>query len=130
MDRAVLTETQWNRIENLLPGRVGHVGGTAKDNRLFLEAVLWVVRTSAPWRDMPKHFGPWDTVYVRYNRWCKAGIWQRIFETLSDEPDFEYAMIDSTIVRAHQHSAGGKGGLNIKLSDVHEGACPQKSTLS
>jgi putative transposase len=107
MDRDVLTDAQWFRIEPLLPGRVGHVGGTAKDNRLFLEAVLWIARTGSPWRDLPKEFGFWNCVYIRYNRWCQSGVWQRIFEQLSTEPDFEYVMIDSSIVRTHQHAAGG-----------------------
>jgi putative transposase len=115
MDRDVLTDEQWLRIENLLPGRVGHVGGTAQDNRLFLESVLWIARTGAPWRDLPEKFGFWANSYVRYNRWCRSGKWYQIFNALADDPDFEYVMIDSTIVRAHQHSAGGKGGLKIRI---------------
>ena len=114
MDREILTDEQYSRIENLLPGRVGYVGGTASDNRLFLEAVLWTVRTGAHWRDLPKHFGKWNSVYVRYNRWSKSGVWERIFQNLSDDADFEYVMLDSTIVRAHQHAAGAKGGRTAK----------------
>ena|ERR1700740_1704383 len=114
LDRAVLTDEQWVRIEGFLPGRVGHVGGTAKDNRLFLESVLWITRTGAHWRDLPSHFGNWNSIFVRYNRWSKSGVWQRIFDELSQDADFEYIMIDSTIVRAHQHAAGAKGGSKAK----------------
>jgi putative transposase len=110
MDRAVLSDEQWLRVEPLLPGKVGHVGVTAKDNRLFLEAVLWIARTSSPWRDLPGAYGPWWRTYMRFNRWSKQGVWQQIFEALAVDPDFEYVMIDSTIVRAHQHAAGAKGG--------------------
>ena len=130
MDRDVLTDAQWDRVESLLPGRVGYVGNTAKDNRLFLEGVLWIARTGSPWRDLHERFGSWGCVYVRYNRWCRSGVWQRIFEALADDPDFEYVMIDSTIVRAHQHAAGGKGGLRIRPLGVHEAAIPQKSMSS
>jgi putative transposase len=128
MERDVLTDAQWDKIAPLLPGRVGSVGVSAKDNRLFLEGVLWIARTGAPWRDLPAVFGFWGCVYVRYNRWCKSGIWTRLFEALADEPDFEYVMIDSTIVRAHQHSAGGKGGLRIRPLDALGVATRRKST--
>jgi putative transposase len=130
MDRNVLTDAQWERIEGLLPGRVGHVGGTAKDNRLFLEGVLWIARTGSPWRDLPEMFGFWNCVYIRYNRWCHSGMWQRIFEALSDDPDFEYVMIDSSIVRAHQHAAGGKGGLRIRPLGAREADTQPKSMSS
>jgi putative transposase len=110
MDRDVLTDGQWERIEHLLPGRVGHVGGTCKNNRLFVEAVLWLARTGSPWRDLHPRFGPWATAYVRFNRWAKTGVWERVFEALASDADFEYVMMDSTIVRAHQHAAGAKGG--------------------
>src|SRR5882757_836197 len=94
------------------------VGGTARDNRLFLEGVLWIARTGSPWRDLPEKFGSWGNVYVRYNRWCQTGVWERIFGVLSDDPDFEYVMIDSSIVRAHPHASGGKGGLRIRPLDA------------
>ena len=129
MDRDVLSDAQWLRIENLLPGRVGHVGGTARDNRLFLEGVLWIARTGSPWRDLPEKFGSWGNVYVRYNRWCRSGKWEKIFAALSDEPDFDYVMIDSSIVRAHQHASGGKGGLRIRPLVVHAAVTQPKSML-
>lgn len=127
MDRDVLTDSQWERIENLLPGRVGYVGGTSPDNRLFLEAVIWVLRTGSPWRDLPERFGLWKSVYNRFNRWSNIGVWERVFEALCQDPDFEYVMIDSTIVRAHQHAAGAKGGRTIRHWAVVEVVFPQKS---
>ncbi len=130
MDRAVLTEAQWLKIAPLLPGSRGSVGVTALDNRLFLEGVLWIARTGSPWRDLPELFGPWCRTYIRFNRWGKNGVWDMIFTTLADEPDFEYVMIDSSIIRAHQHAAGGKGGQQIKPLAVPEAVIPQKYMLS
>lgn len=79
----------WRRIEPLLHGKDSDRGVAAKDNRLFVEAVLWIARTGAPWRDLPDEFGRWHTVYMRYNRWSKKGVWQQIFDTLADDPDLE-----------------------------------------
>jgi len=105
-----LRDDQWQRIENLLPGREETVGVTAKDNRLFVEAVLYRYRAGVPWRDLPERFGDFRIVHTRHMRWSKSGVWQRVFEHLAEDADNEYAMIDSTIVRAHQHAAGAKGG--------------------
>lgn len=105
-----LRDDQWERIKHVLPGREGHVGGTAKDNRLFVEAVLYRYRAGLPWRDLPERFGDFRVIHTRHMRWSKSGVWQRIFDQLAEEADNEYAMIDSTIVRAHQHAAGAKGG--------------------
>lgn len=127
MERLVLTDEQWGRIEHLLPGRFESVGTTAKDNRLFVEAVLWVARTSSPWRDLPGEFGNWNSNFVRFNRWSKAGVWQWVFETLAQDPDFEYAFLDSTVVRAHQHAAGAKGGRIQRRLAAAGAASPQKS---
>src|SRR4051812_18727898 len=106
MRRYALRDDQWERIEGLLPGREGHVGVTAKDNRLFVEAVLYRYRAGIPWRDLPERFGAWKKAHTRFGRWAKTGVWERIFRHLAGDADNEYAMIDSTIVRAHQHSAG------------------------
>jgi transposase len=106
MSRYSLRDDQWNRVQHLLPGRVGHVGVTAKDNRLFVEAVLYRFRTGIPWRDLPERFGFWKNIHTRFTRWAESGVWKRVFEHLAADADNEYAMIDSTIVRAHQHSAG------------------------
>ena len=110
MRRYALRDDQWERIEGLLPGREGHVGVTAKDNRLFVEAVLYRYRAGIPWRDLPERFGAWKKVHTRFGRWARTGVRARVFAHLAGEADNEYAMIDSTIVRAHQHSAGAKGG--------------------
>jgi transposase len=108
MRRYGLRDDQWERIKDFLPGRVGHVGGTAADNRLFVEAVLYRYRAGVPWRDLPERFGDWKNVHRRGSRWAETGVWKKGFQYLAGEADNEYAMIDSTIVRAHQHSAGAK----------------------
>ena len=112
--RYALRDDQWERIKDLLPGRVGHVGVTAKDNRLFVEAVLYRYRAGIPWRDLPARFGDFRVVHTPSGRWAKTGVWERVFQHLADDADNEYAMIDATIVRAHQHSAGAKGGSQLK----------------
>ncbi len=106
--RYALRDDQWERIENLLPGREGTVGVTAKDNRLFVEAVLYRYRAGIPWRDLPERFGDFRVVHTRFSRWARTGVWSRVFGHLAQDADNEYAMIDATIVRAHQHSAGGQ----------------------
>ena len=109
-DRTVLTDEMWERIKDLLPGKAGDPGVTAEDNKLFVEAVLWRARTGTPWRDLPSRFGNWNSVFKRYRRWVKSGIFDRVFNTLSGEFDLEYVMVDGTIVRAHQKASGGAGG--------------------
>src|SRR3984893_11228759 len=103
-----LRDDEWERIKDLLPGREGHVGGNAADNRLFVDAVLYRYRTGVPWRDLPARFGDWNIVYQRFNRWAKSGFFDRIFKSLASDADNEYVMIDASIVRAHQHSAGAR----------------------
>jgi putative transposase len=120
--RRELTDRQWVRIEKLVAGKQGDKGRTGVDNRLFVDAVLWIVRTGAPWRDLPGEFGHWNSVYVRFRRWARKGLWERLFRELAKEPDFEHVMIDATIVRAHQHSAGAKGGLKIRRSAARAAA--------
>ena len=115
MDRLVLSDEAWDRISGLVIGRADQRGSTGRNNRMFVEGVLWIVRTGSPWRDLPGVFGEWNSVFTRFNRWSRKGVWWRIFEAMSDDPDFEYLIVDSTIVRAHQHSAGAKkGGLKIR----------------
>lgn len=92
----------------MLPGREGQVGVTARGNRLFVEAVLYRYRSGMPWRDLPDRFGDWKAVHTRHTRWAASGVWERVFKILSQDSDNEYAMIDATIVRAHQHSAGAR----------------------
>ena len=120
--RLVLSDQQWKRIAKLCVGKPEDPGGTGADNRMFVEAVLWIARTGSPWRDLPGIFGKWNSVFVRFNRWSESGVWARIFAALADDPDFEYLMLDSTIVRAHQHAAGAKGGLKIRRSAARAAA--------
>ncbi len=108
MRRYALRDEQWERIKDILPGKEGDVGVTAKDNRLFVEAVLYRYRAGIAWRDLPERFGDFRVIHTRHTRWSQRGVWQKVFELLAADADNEYAMIDSTIVRAHQHSAGAK----------------------
>ncbi len=110
MDRMVLRDDQWERIAPLLPGKVGDPGRSGTDNRLFMEAVLWMVRVGAPGRDLREFFGKWNSVFQRFRRWAKRGVFDQVFEALSDDADFEYVLIDGTIVRVHQHGTGARGG--------------------
>jgi transposase len=116
LDRAVLKDAQWERVAPLLPGKIGDPGRSGDDNRRFLEAVLWIARTGAPWRDLHEGFGNWNSIFKRFRRWALKGTFEKVFSSLSGDPDFEYAMIDGTIVRVHQHGAGAKGGLKIRPS--------------
>ena len=118
MIRRELTTAQWRRIEQLVPGKEGDIGRHGEDNRLFVDAVLWIARAGAPWRDLPEEFGNWNSVFQRFRRWAKKGVWQSLFNALVENPDFEYLIIDSTIVRAHQHAAGAKGGAKMRRSGV------------
>lgn len=122
-----LRDEQWQAIAKVLPGKKGDRGRAGADNRKFIEAVMWIGRTGAPWRDLPAEYGKWATVHKRFVRWAKAGVWQMIFNTFSTDPDNEWLMIDSTIVRAHQHAAGAKGGSNIKPWGAAAAASPPKS---
>lgn len=106
MVRYWLKEGQFERIESLLPGKRSDPGRTAGNNRLFVESVLWIARTGAPWRDLPSEFGLWNSAYQRFSRWSRQGIWHRVFAQLAGDADFEEVFVDSTIVRAHQHAAG------------------------
>ena len=114
MDRLVLTDAQWAQMEPHCLGKASDPGRSGGDNRLFVEAILWIVRTGSPWRDLPAHFGKWNTVFVRYRDWVKADVFKRLFEAVSEEPDMEYAMVDATIVRVHRHGQGAKGGLKAR----------------
>lgn len=103
--RHAITDEHWERIKGFLPGQPGDPGVTAKDNRRFVDAVLWIAKTGAQWRDLPERFGHWNSVWHRFDRWARKGVWQRVFEALQD-PDLEWLILDSTVVRAHQHAAG------------------------
>lgn len=116
MARRNLRDDQWERIEGLLPGKASDPGRTARDNRLFVEAILWMARAGCPWRDLPAEFGTWNSVYKRFSRWSNEGIWHRVFAELCRDADFEEVFIDSTIVKAHQHAAGAPKKTATKRS--------------
>jgi transposase len=128
MERFVLTNRQWNKMEPHCLGKPTDPGRSGNDNRLFVEAVLWIARTGSPWRDLPAYFGKWNTVFKRYSDWVKADVFKRIFEAVSDDPDLEYAMVDATIVKVHRHGHGAKGGLKIRPSASRKAAGPPKSS--
>ncbi len=118
-DRTVLTDDMWARIKDMLPGKKSDPGGTAADNRLFVEAVPVRFRTGSPWRDLPKRFGKWGSVFKRFRRWVLSGVFERVFKALSEDFDLEWVFVDGTIVQAHQKAAGArKGGAKIRESDV------------
>ena len=110
-----LTPDQWRRIQDLLPGKTSDPGRSGVDNRQFVNGVLWVLRSGAHWHDLPERYGKWKTVHKRFTRWATTGVWERVFNHLIDDPDNEYVMLDSTLVRAHQQAATGKGGTKIRL---------------
>ncbi len=118
--RYELNDAQWERIAPLLPGKAGDPGRTGADNRLFLNGVLWVLRSGAHWRDLPERYGKWKSLHKRFTRWAKAGVWERVFASLIKDRDNLYLMLDSTLVRAHQQAATGKGGPAIRLWGVPE----------
>ncbi len=120
MKRYELSVSQWRRIEAFLPGRPGWVGVTARDNRNFVNGVLWVLRSGAHWKHLPTEYGNWKSVHKRFTRWAKTGIWERIFQVLLADTANTYIMIDSTIVRVHQQAACGKGGAKARLWGVPE----------
>ena len=108
-DRTLLTDAQWGRLSPLLPGQQQSPGTTAKDTRLFVEAVLWRARCGVSWRDLPaERFGPWHTGYARFRRWRQAGVWPRVLAQVQEESGLHRLLVDSTAVRAHQVAAGAK----------------------
>ena len=114
--RFVVSDALWRRLEPDLPGKVSDAGATAKDNRLFLEAVFWRVRTGSPWRDLPPAFGDWNSQFRRFRRWAKSGIFESLFKAMSGDPDREYALIDGAIVQVHRKATGAKGGHRLRPS--------------
>jgi putative transposase len=113
--RYELTQAQWERIAPMLPGKDSDPGRTGGDNRLFVNGCLWVLRSGAHWRDLPERYGKWKTLHKRFTRWAKAGVWDEVFASLIKARDNQYLMLDSTLVRAHQQAATGKGGTKIRL---------------
>ena len=118
--RYELSEAQWTRIAPLLPGKTTDPGRTAADNRLFVNGVLWVLRSGAFWQHLPERYGKWKSVHARFTRWAKNGVWEKVFAELIKARDNKYLMLDSTLVRVHQQAAGGKGGPRIRRWGVPE----------
>ena len=118
--RYELSDDQWRKIADLVPGKVGDPGRSGEDNRRFVNGVLWVLRSGAHWHDLPPRYGKYKSVHKRFSRWAKAGVWERVFDSLTADPDNDYLMLDSSLVRAHQQAATGKGGTAIRLWGVRE----------
>lgn len=117
MYRGELTDRQWAALAPLLPARKPRTGRPAKDHRQIINGILWIDRTGAPWRDLPERYGPWRTVASRFYRWGKAGVWTQVLAALQAKADAEGRLdwnihfVDGSVVRAHQHAAGAKGGI-------------------
>ena len=121
ISRYELSDVQWVRIKDVLPGRVESVGRTAADNRLFVNGVLWVLRSGAHWHDLPERYGKYKSLHKRFSRWAASGVWEKVFHELLRDRKNQYLMIDSTIVRAHQQAATGrKKGTKTRLWGVAE----------
>ena len=105
-----ISDKVWEKLEPHLPGRPGSWGGVARDNRQFINAVFWIMRTGAPWRDLPPDLGDWSYTHRRFIRWRDRGVWEKLLEILIDAPDYEWLMIDASHCKVHPHAAGAKGG--------------------
>ena len=116
MERFALSDAQWARMEPHCLGKRGDPGRSGGDNRLFVEAVLWIARTGSPWRDLPPQLGKWNSVFRRFGDSVRADVFERLFDAVSGEPGLEYAMVDGTIVKVHRHGQGAKGGLRARPS--------------
>ena len=119
-----ISDHVWSLLELRLPGREGSWGGKAKDNRLFLNAVFWILRTGSPWRDLPPDYGDWKNTHRRFCRWRDAGLWESLLEQVVVEPDYEWLMIDATHSKVHPHAAGARGG-NQDMSRSKGGSTPR-----
>lgn len=119
-----ITDEMWRILSLLLPGQRGQWGGTAEDNRRFLNGVFRVLRTGAPWRDMPPQYGNWNSVYQRFRRWRNSGLWEKILEAVIVDPDFEWLMIDASHCKVHPHAAGAVGA-NQDMERTKGGSTPK-----
>lgn len=119
-----LSDRTWKLIEAHLPGQKGSWGGVAKDNRQFINAVFWILRTGAPWRDLPPSYGNWNNTHRRFTRWRDSGIWEKLLNILISKPDFEWLMIDASHVKVHPQASGAIGG-NEAMSKTKGGLTPK-----
>ena len=119
--RYELTDVQWERVAGLLPCNASDAGRTVVDNRLFVNGVLWVLRSGAHWRGLSERYGKWKTAHKRFTRWEKTGVWERLFAALIKDRNNNYLMLDTTLVRAHQQAATGKGARVARLWGAPEG---------
>ena len=125
MDRLVLTDAQWARMEPFGLGKPNDLGRTCGDDRLFLEAVLWIIGTGSPWRDLPPLFGKWNTVSKRLRDWVKTDVFQRMFGSVTDEPDMDYAVVDDMIVKVHRHGRRKGGTQSQAIGRSKSGLTPR-----
>lgn len=123
-NRHDITDEMWRILSPLLPGQRGQWGGIAEDNRRLLNGVFWVLRTGAPWRDMPPQYGNWNSVYQRFRRWRNSGLWEKILEALIVDPDFEWLRIDASHCKVHPHAAGAVRG-NQDMERTKGGSTPK-----
>jgi transposase len=119
-----ITDNVWALLEPHLPGREGVWGGQAQDNRRFINAVFWILRTGAPWRDLPPDYGGWSNTHRRFIRWRDKGVWEALLERLIEQPDYEWLMIDASHIKVHPHAAGARGG-NQAMSLTKGGSTPK-----
>ena len=119
-----ISDKIWNLLSFHLPGKKGSVGRPAWNNRLFINAVFWILRTDTPWRDLPPDYGDWKNTQGRFCRWRDRGVWERLLDVLMDDPDYEWLMIDASYIKVHPHAAGTKGG-NQDMSRTKRGSIPR-----
>jgi transposase len=119
-----ISDEAWALIEPHMLGKRGQWGGIAEDNRRFINAVIWVLRTGAPWRDLPAEYGNWNSVAKRFRRWVENGMWEKILEQIVDDPDYEWLMIDASHIKVHPHAAGAVGG-NQDMGCTKGGSTPR-----
>jgi transposase len=132
--RHELSDAQWERLRPLLPPQRPATGRPAHDHRTIINGILWRLATGVPWRDLPERYGPWQTVYARFRRWQRAGVWDRILAALQAEGDavgeldWSLHFVDGSTIRAHQHAAGAKKGAAIRRSAARGAAFRPRST--
>ena len=130
-DRTLLTDRQWKRIEKLLTGKKGDPGRTGNDNRATLEGILHVLRAGCPWRDIPEKFGKWNTIYKRFRRWLKSGVFRRVVLALGQAFDLRVVSVDGTISQVHQHATGARrNGRSLEESREAQGIGVSRGGLS